>query len=283
MRGTIALDIDGTLTTNGMHLPRRTLDYLSSLATSGWRFIFITGRPYHSGIKALKDVPFTYYLAVQNGAIILEMPSRHIVGKKYLDRSIFHEMEAICDDDPSDFVIYGGFENEDCCYFRPKHFSEDLLEYLHRRISTYEETWHAVESYEEVDIDMFPSVKCFGKLGSAKVLADRIEKRLGLHVPIIRDTFSNDHYVIQATHANISKGHALKDLIALTGERGKVIAAGDDLNDLPMLAAADIKIVMSTAPQEMLSKGDIIAPAAMEEGIIIGLEAAIKHAGNYRI
>ena len=74
-----------------------------------------------------------------------------------------------------------------------------------------------------------------------------------------------------------------KELIALTKERGKVIAAGDDYNDEPMLEAADIKVVMATAPADLLSKADIIAPAASEDGIICGLEAAIAHAGNYWI
>lgn len=282
MRGTIALDIDGTLTNESWHMPKRTIEYLKNLAQAGWRFIFITGRTYSSGIKALSEITFPYYLAVQNGAIILEMPSKRVVGKKYLDRSIFKDMDAICNEEPSDFVIYSGYENEDHCYYRPKRFSKALLDYLERRISEYGEIWHPLETYDQMDLEMFPSVKCFGLYSSAKVLADRIEKRLGLHVPLIRDPFSDDHYVVQATHANISKGFALTDLIALTGERGKVIAAGDDYNDLPMLAVADVKIVMATAPADVLSKADIIAPSVEEEGIIIALEAAVKHVGNNR-
>jgi hydroxymethylpyrimidine pyrophosphatase-like HAD family hydrolase len=74
----------------------------------------------------------------------------------------------------------------------------------------------------------------------------------------------------------------LEDVIAATGERGKVIAAGDDYNDESMLKVADVKVVMATAPQDLLLKADVVAPAASEEGIIAGLEAAIAHVGNYR-
>lgn len=276
MRGTIALDIDGTLT-DGPHLPPNVIAYLKSLAENGWRLFFITGRTFQSGYKTLMSLPFTYYFAVQNGAIILEMPSKRLLLKKYLDRSIFKELDGICKEEPSDFVIYSGFENNDQCYYRPKNFSLELMSYLDRRIESYNETWHPLDSYDELELDFFPSIKCFGLYSSAKILSHKIEERLGLHVPLIRDPFEINYYVVQATHPQISKGQALKDLIALTGERGRVIAAGDDYNDESMLAAADVKVVMETAPQDLLEKADVIAPAASKEGIIQGLEAAIGY------
>lgn len=286
MKGTIALDIDGTLTDHA-HLSLNVITYLKSLADNGWRLVFITGRTFQSGFLTLQELPFTYYLAVQNGAIILEMPSRRILGKKYLDRSIFSELNAICDEEPSDFVIYGGFENQDHCFYRPNRFSPELMGYLEQRIVAFKEVWHPLNSYDEMALDAFPSVKCFGRYESAKKLCQRIEEKLGLHVPMIRDPFGaiylgQEYYVVQATHQSISKGQALLDVIALTGERGKVIAAGDDYNDVPMWQVADVKVVMATAPPDLQEKADIVAPAASEEGIIQGLEAAIAHVGNYR-
>ena len=282
MKGTIALDIDGTLT-DGPHLSSNVIAYLKSLVDSGWRLVFITGRTFKSGYETLKGLPFTYYFAVQNGAIILEMPNKRILSKKYLDRSIFYEMDLICKDEASDFVVYSGFENNDQCYYRPQNFAPELLGYLNRRIESYREIWHPLVSYDDMSLEVFPSVKCFGLYSSAKILSGRIEKRLGLHVPMIRDPYGTDYYVVQATHPKISKGLALQEVIDLTKERGKVIAAGDDYNDESMLAAADIRIVMATAPIDLQEKADIIAAAASEEGIIKGLEAAIAYAGNYRV
>lgn len=275
MRGTIALDIDGTIT-DGNELPSNVIDYFKSLVDNGWRLVFITGRTFQSGFRTLQSLPFTYYFAVQNGAIILEMPSRRIVSKKYLDRTILAEMSEICFDEPTDFVIYSGFENNDQCYYRPEYFSTELMQYLNRRIESFEEIWHPLKSYDELALEFFPSIKCFGRYSSAKELAKRIEERLGLHVPLIKDPFATDYYVVQATHPQISKGQALLDLIAKTGERGKLIAAGDDYNDLPMFEVADVRVVMATAPRDLLEKGDVIAPPAAEEGIIIGLEKAIR-------
>jgi len=278
MFGTIALDIDGTITADSRNhtMTPRMVKYLSELVGRGWKIVFITGRSFQASHKILRQLTFPYYLAVQNGASIIEMPSRQVIAKKYLDRSIFETMENICLDEPTDFIIYAGIEYEDVCYYRPKHFSPKMLTYLQQRIACFKETWHSIESFDEMALDSFASVKCFGHYDSACVLKSKIENSLGLHVPLIRDPFDEAYYVVQATHAQINKGQALQDLLTIVGWTGKIIAAGDDLNDIPMLACADIKIAMATAPNELLLMADIIAPPASEEGLILGLEQAIN-------
>lgn len=278
MFGTIALDIDGTLTADSRShtMPQRVVDYLTQLAGNGWQLIFITGRTFQAGYKILQPLPFNYYFAVQNGAIILSMPSRQIVAKKYLDASIFAGMDAVCQDEPSDFVVYTGFENQDVCYYRPRKFSTSLLNYLEGRTRNFKETWIPLESYADMPIKNFPSVKCFGLYESALQVANKIKEQLGLYVPLIRDPFDEMYYVVQATHPEITKGQALLDFLKVKGRYGKIIAAGDDNNDVPMLEAADIKIAMANSPQVMLDMADIVAPPATEEGILIALEEAIR-------
>lgn len=276
IKGLIALDIDGTITVEHHTLPAAVVQYMSTLVKSGWGLVFITGRTFGWGYEVLKSLPFQYYFAVQNGAIILEMPSRRVVARRYLDRSVIPKMNEVCRDEPSDFVVYAGFEHDDICYFRPKRFSSELSSYLERRVNTLKEKWCPVETFEEMPIDAFASVKCFGSHSSALRLVEKIEQQVGLHVPLIRDPFDESYFVAQATHPEISKGRALQDLMGITGHLGAVIAAGDDRNDRSMLDVAHIKVVMETAPEEILQLADIVAPTAAEEGIIKGLEDALK-------
>jgi len=276
MTGIIALDIDGTVTHGSNPIPNEVISYLENLASQGWVIAFITGRIFSGSIHLLQGCTFRSYLAVQNGAIILEMPSRRIISKRYLDRSVFAEMESICEDGPSDFVVYGGYEHNDICYFRPKKFSADLLPYLQSRITAFKETWRPIETFDEMKLESFPSIKCFGLYPEAKKLVEQIEANLNLHVPLIRDPFNKDYYIIQATHPQISKGNALQDLVKLLGiSPGKLIAAGDDYNDCSMWDIADVRIVMETAPSELLKNAHVIAPSAEKQGIIQGIESAI--------
>ena len=275
MPGIIALDIDGTITTERHATPPEVIDYLGKIEKEGWRLVFITGRTFQWGYRALGEMKFPYHFAVNNGALMLAMPSRTIVGRKYLSRSHFPELELICKEEGTDFVLYGGYERGDLCYYRPPRFSRDLLGYLQQRCIEIEEKWMAVESFAEVPFQEFASVKFFAKEPSASRISRKIEERTGLHAPFIHDPYCRDYFVIQATDPKVSKGDAVEDFKRLTGVKNRVVAAGDDNNDLSMLAHADIKIVMETAPKEMLALADIIAPPASERGIIAGLKQAL--------
>jgi Cof subfamily protein (haloacid dehalogenase superfamily) len=276
VKGLIALDIDGTITVPGRPITNEVISYLTQLAHEEWTLLIITGRTFQWAHDVLKQLPFTYYLSVQNGAITLEMPSKKIIDKKYLDKNIIPIMQQICEGEPTDFVIYSGCEYEDICYYRPKYFSEELLNYVNARSAAFGEKWQPVASFDTLALEKFPSVKCFGLHKPALEIAAQIENKLGLHVPLIRDPFNESYFVAQATHPDVSKGHALRELSKQLGNQGPIIAAGDDYNDRSMLAAAGTKVVMATAPYDMLLEADIIAPPASDNGIIEGLHAAKK-------
>jgi hydroxymethylpyrimidine pyrophosphatase-like HAD family hydrolase len=107
-------------------------------------------------------------------------------------------------------------------------------------------------------------------------LKKKIEKELGLHVPLNRDPFNEMYLVVQATHPLATKGEAVRRLSNVISHAMPVIAAGDDQNDITMLEAATIKIVMQTASREILALADIVAPSAAENGIIEGIKRALE-------
>lgn len=277
MQGLIALDIDGTITHQLHSISEEIVHYLHHLYQKGWVIFFVTGRPYQFSEKIILNFPFPFYLAVQNGAIVLEMPSKKIIGKKYISNKIFPKMEKICFERRTDFVIYGGVELEDHCLYRPQNFQTPLLDYLRRRCEALGEVWEAVAAFDHLPMDSFPSLKCFGNHQEMINLSSIVEEKLHLHVPVIKDPFGKGHvYVAQATHAEVDKGKALKELKRLLAWDGIVIAAGDDANDLPMLKEADYKIVIDTASHELQKHADEVAPSCPRgEGLISALNKLI--------
>lgn len=274
-KGIIALDIDGTVTAQTHELDSKVIDALDALAKEGWVFIFITGRPFQWGFSTLEPLPFPYALAVQNGALLLEMPSRHILIRKYLTQKILPAIEKIGQDYGTDFVVYSGLENDDLCYYRLKSFSPSDLTYGLKRAEFLGEKWQFLSNFSDLPISRFSSVKFFTQDDRAYLLSERIEKEMGLHAPPNRDPYNLNYFVIQATHAEATKGNVLKEFIREKKIAGPIIAAGDDHNDLSMLKMANMKIVMENAPSDLLEMADVIAPSAAQQGIIQGLAEAI--------
>lgn len=275
-KGLIALDIDGTLTADKHLIPHEVVDYLTALEKEGWAFMFITGRPFIWANQTLEILPFPFLFAVQNGALLLELPSKKIIKRNYLTPECLLPLDNICRAHGTDFVIYSGYENEDLCYYRTEYFSEDMLGYLMQRKEALVETWLELPSFNQLPVQAFTSLKCFAKEDSAMQLSLEIENRLGLHSPPIRDPFRENFFIVQATHPMASKGKILEEVIAASGFQGPVIAAGDDNNDLCMLKAAKIKIAMENAPSTLLEIADIIAPPASQNGLIVGLAQALE-------
>ncbi len=280
MKGIIALDIDGTLTVEMQPPPQAVITYLHQLVDAGWCLVFITGRTYHWGYEALKILDFPFFYSVQNGAITLKLPEEEVVIKNYLSRDILSKVENICENEPSDVVVYSGYEHGDRVYYRPKHFDPKLLAYLEKRQAAFHEEWTPIDSFDEVNLDSFPALKCFGDSESAQRISEKLCGELNLEAPPIRDPFNEESYVVQATRSGINKGSVLTELKKHVPFEGVVIAAGDDFNDIPMLKAADISVAMANGPQELLEVADITAPPAEEQGIVVGLNRAMKLVGS---
>lgn len=277
-RGLIALDIDGTLTTQLLSMPPRVASFLEKIDHEQWQVIFLTGRTFQFAYEVLQVLKFPYYIGVQNGALTLKMPERSIIQKNYIYGSVLSEMDVICQKHGTDYVIYSGFDNNDKVYYRTTHFTPEQIRYMLTRSKAFKENWIEVESYRDLPIDEYASLKCFGNRELAEALAHEIEEKLHLHAPLIKDPFHPQRFIAQATHPEVTKGAAVRDIHERLLIDGPIIVAGDDLNDLTLFDEGTIKIAMGNSPKPLLDKATFVAPPAAQEGIIAGLTKAIKMA-----
>lgn len=268
----LALDIDGTVVDASHKIVLEVRNYFKLLHEEGVCLAFVTGRGFEWSEAILQSLAIPYFLVIHNGAIALSLPGQKLLFANNLDHSIFEKMDQICKEESTDYVVYSGYAGDDICYYRPKRLSPALREYLARRTEAFCEKWVAVDSFTELPINLFPSIKCFGGREEASCLSKKIEERLNLHAPMIRDPFDPQVFVVQATNKSVNKGEAVKQLSTLIEGCDTIIAAGDDLNDLPMLLVADKKIVMEGAPEELMQVADVIAPSVTKNGIIEGIK-----------
>ncbi len=79
--------------------------------------------------------------------------------------------------------------------------------------------------------------------------AEKLRGTEAFQVARIRDPFVENYNLLLVTDKAVSKGLSMDELFKMRGRGGKVIAAGDDENDISLLQAADVKIAMSHAPE----------------------------------
>ncbi len=275
MKGWIALDIDGTITLDKYSVPQAVTDYLRSLYKEGWNIAMATGRPFAFAAMALTDFDFPYVFLAQNGSLALEMPSKKILFKKYLTSSAIPILDRAYEGIDSDFLIYAGFEKGDFCYWRPHRFSPEDLEYLHDLQLRQKEEWQATDRF---DTDSFPLIKCFGHETRMKKVMERLKTLGDFQISKIRDPHAEGYHLLLVTDSRATKGDSLKEIFKLKGRGAKVIAAGDDENDITLLQAADIPIAMAHSPESLQKVASFIAPPTEDQGIIKALQMALRNA-----
>lgn len=110
-KGTIALDIDGTILDprEGPALFDEVVMFFTALHKEGWQFIFVTGREFVYAMEPLSKLNFPFYLAVQNGADLIKMPEHDHIKSFYFDESVVEELEKLFEKVKGDFLLYAGY------------------------------------------------------------------------------------------------------------------------------------------------------------------------------
>lgn len=268
----LASDIDGTLAPLRGTIPLSVTDRLKEMWEKGYNIYLVTGRNFTFAKVLLNNLDFPYFLSLQNGAVIVKMPEKKIVHRSYLDMAILDELEVIFENEPHHFILEGGIELDDTCFYKEERFSREEIEYFSYRKKISGTPWKSVHDYKEMGVTSFPLVKIFGEESALKRLQEVIIQKLNVHAPLIKDPFK-DQSILMLTKENATKGAALDWFLKEEMHCDEVIVAGDDANDESMIEKGTYKIVMETAPVYLKAMADFIAPSADECGIL----EALKH------
>lgn len=269
-KGTIALDIDGTITTSHHELPSRVQTFLEKLIEDGWQLIFITGRTFSFAYPVLSKIKGNFLFGVQNGSSLFQMPDNKLVIKNYLSKEEIVLFHAIAQEVGVSLLIESGKQNDDICYFNSKELTVDELEYLEFRKKISLRPWVDLPSFDLLPIAECAVIKYFSTDEKAKKFQEKMKKLPFNHLTI-KDPFRPPFSLTL-----ISQADATKDKMVGKLAKRPLIAAGDDFNDFEMIKLADVKITMADAPKELQEIADIVALGAKNEGIIAALEEAIK-------
>ena len=96
-----------------------------------------------------------------------------------------------------------------------------------------------------------------GPLEPVMRAADYIRKSLPCAVSAYPDIFLSDTGILEVLAPGVSKAAAVKSLAERLG-LSRIVAFGDNLNDLPMLAAADVAVAVENALPEVKAAATVV-------------------------
>lgn len=229
-------DMDGTLLNSKNEISRENRDALKYFVEGGGLFTIATGRTAKGVSRYLEELPVNVPAIVINGAQIFDFKSNRVLWRCCLENDventllelIFHFPELGME------IFYDG----GVCITRQNDITEE----------------HRLRE------EIFPGTKEVGKVPKPwykVVLAwentrlKEVERFLHGKTGAARAVFSEETF-LDLLNAKTSKGHALKELmVIIDGSHLRVVALGDNLNDMEMIKAADIGVAVGNAHEDL--------------------------------
>jgi Cof subfamily protein (haloacid dehalogenase superfamily) len=256
--GLLALDIDGTLVGEDLILRERTRAAVVAAVQRGVRVSLVTGRMASSALVFARQLGLRDPIVAYQGGLIRAIPP----SDERMGRLLFHR--PLADGLAREAIVWSRIHGLDPHVNHLERFiiraddpkAEDYSAFLGSRAELVPDLVAAI-------VHPVTKVIAVGDApGPVSLLAAARRRFQGrAHV-----TISHPRFLEFVAHG-ISKGRAVRSLARRAGvPMSRVLAIGDQLNDLEMVAAVGHGAAMPHAPAAVRSVARYIAPPVAEEG-----------------
>jgi len=233
--GLICLDLDGTLLQDHWFVSDENRKAVKYAIDKGIYVCLNTGRVFTSAAAISKDVGLNAPVIASNGTIIAD--NKKIYVKHLLDKDLVNHFYDISKKYQVAFHI---FKPDECVMYG----SDDELS-----DSWGEEAKKSLRvSFKKADADIIDNIDDCLKVSFTTLNKDIAKKIIGeISQNTAIDVSLTWGAIIEVTGKGINKGSGLLELKKLLGIEKKIMAVGDDGNDVNMLLHSDIPVAMGNA------------------------------------
>ena len=265
----IALDLDGTLLNSNKELTQRSYNVLAAAAAKGIEIVPTTGRFYDAMPQVIRELPFINYAITINGAQVANVHSGEVLYRAEIPWQRAVELMTFLDTLP---VVYD-------CFMDNAAFMTTALQ---ERIDEHTDDPHYRKMVRQLRQGV-PELKAFIAQRQQDIqksqfftmdaqLRARMLTEIPQRLPDLIATSALRHNVeINAARAN--KGEAVLALAEHLGCGAEhIMSFGDGLNDLSMIEAAGLGVVMANAADEVKAAADYITDDCDHDGVAAAIE-----------
>ncbi|HSH25781.1 MAG TPA: Cof-type HAD-IIB family hydrolase [Massilibacterium sp.] len=257
----IALDLDGTLLQDNKTISKKTKNVITRLKNEGHVIVIATGRPYRASEIYYRELGLTTPIVNFNGAFTHDPTGSFGTYHTPVDLSVAKDVFEICDYySVSNYLA----EVKDLVYLRhPDRTIVDVFSTGNPSIYTGD--------LKNIMKDSPTSLLIQPKDEQMTTINDKLKEA---HAEVITHrTWSPPFQMIEIVKAGMNKAVGLQKIANYYHiPRERIIAFGDEDNDIEMLEYAGFGIAMGNAINELKSVADDVTKSNMDNGIAYYLE-----------
>ena len=261
-------DLDGTLLGKDAKLSKRTADIISGLIDEGMLFTAATARSL-SSVGILEKLRLRIPCVQLNGVLMYDFPKRQYTDCTPIDtESARKVIDVLRKYDRMSFVYkadetYGiHVEFEKLTNDVERNFFEVRKDNDYKSFSKVNE----ITVSDDDKVIYFTMVDEYHKLSK---ICEEISHIHGASPTLYSDNYS-DLYFLEVFSSNATKARGMEKIKRLTGAK-KVVAFGDNLNDIEMLKSADVGIAVADAAPQVREIADLVIGNSFEDAVALYL------------
>jgi Cof subfamily protein (haloacid dehalogenase superfamily) len=261
----LVLDVDGTLVNRDGAVSAADRTALGKASDLDVCVSLSTGRVIQACLELIRELSLDGYHIFYDGALVANPATGEEVYAHPLSREVVKEAVAFARTSGTYLELYS-----------TNHFfaeRENWSDEIHRRFFRVEPTFTDFNGIWERERIIKAELVAHNTAEETKAADFRRHFGHSLHFSTARTPAFPDVNFINITDPGVSKGEALKALVARLGVRlEEVMAIGDGSNDIPLLEAAGLAVAMGNAPDEVKAVADYLTLDVDHSGVAAAIE-----------
>lgn len=250
----VALDVDGTLKPRDGPITERVQSAIAATVAAGVHVTIATGRMFRSALPFAQSLGLRTPIICYGGSVIRDPTTGATIHRQGIPEALARQVVEAARTRGLGVAAY---------------VDDDL--YVERLAPGSPFAGYVARASARVVEDVLAHLS--GEPCHMAVVSDEVRTRslvLDLRAEFGgRLSVTSGHPLLaEIDHPEVSKGRALALLAERLGiDRARVLAVGDDWNDITMLEYAGLGIAMGGASPEVLAAADDVAPSVADDGV----------------
>ena len=253
-------DLDGTLMQPDATLSHNTVKLLNDSIKSGKLFTIATARTPATVSGIIKDVDMQLPAIVMTGAAIWDKRTNRYSHRKFIDPVAVKDFIDLLH--KNEFPIFHFTLEEDIIniYHIGGKLNDIEREFVEERLSSPYKHFFLREDGGEIMPEVIDKTILFYGMQPTEHSEEVYAQAKS--IPDLRPQFYHDFYgpsigIMEAFSPLATKAEAVRMMKEVSGA-DRVVAFGDNINDIPMLEVADIAVAVENALPEVKAMADVV-------------------------
>lgn len=256
-------DLDGTLLGSDALPSEYTVNTINFLIEKGYNITFATARSVSSAAAILPDFKLKLPVVMMNGVCLTDVAAKKQLNVFSMSRETAERTVEIFQRHGRPPMYFTVDENGEICVDFKLIKSEYEQEFMKVRKSRYK---HFVQCEEYNTENSAIYLSAIDRRETVDAIAEELKAVEGIGFTYYLDTYSDGQYFIEVYSSLAGKQNAI-DILKKNYGFDRVVAFGDNGNDVEMLKNADLAVAVGNAQAVAKEAADIVIDTNENNGV----------------